>query len=616
MKPSLFNLLALVLSAVLGLAAVARAEGIEVDTNVSDSAVALGQGVTFQIRVNGSDSPQRPDLGNLADFEAIFEGESPQSRSSVTIINGQVHREEFHGYIYQWTLRPRRAGALTIPAFKLTIEGKEYATKPLMIRVTPPREDPDVKLAISLDPPSPYVGEPAMLRVTLYLRRTAKDVEIATKGVEDLFNVPQQGFEQPGMGEQSLELLGDSVRAHPSRESIDGADYFVFYAERPIVARQPGEATLSATAACAVVTRQGDGFFDRGEARRASVPSNELKLTVRDLPAEGRPSNFNGLVGQFTVAATADPVNVNIGDPITLKVLVSGTGPMDRVPRPDFKRLLGGELKRDLAPGGAKPGFSSGGFRVPDDMAAPSLAKGQVTFVQTVRPLSPEVKQIPPIEIPYFDTKSGRYAVARSNPIPIAVAQTRVVTAGDAVAAGAGAVDAPTVEERKGGIAANIESPAVLADQRFDLVASLKSPMARAALAGPPALYFSAAVLVAVRRRGGANTSAKRARGALAAAGKHLERAEGAEAPAAISRAVRVYVADRFNLSAEGLTPVECEARLAPLDAAIAAEVRTVLDRCDAARFAGIPAGEVGQMRTRTGEVLQRLDALRARGKA
>ena len=54
------------------------------------------------------------------------------------------------------------------------------------------------------------------------------------------------------------------------------------------------------------------------------VSSQPLKLTVLPLPEEGKPSGFYGLVGQYTISASATPTKVNVGDPITLTVKVGG----------------------------------------------------------------------------------------------------------------------------------------------------------------------------------------------------------------------------------------------------------------------------------------------------
>lgn len=596
MNRSLLILILAILTALTTLAANASAaQELSVEALVSDAAITAGQPLTLQVRVLGSDQAEQPDLSGLEDFDAIFQGGGQQNSQSVSIINGRVQQQVSLSYVFTWSLRPRRSGALTIPAIPVKSGDRTLMTRPLTIRVGEAREDPDVLFELALEPPSPYVGEPAMLRVTMRVRRSIEDVDLSIRGVEDLFSVPDDGFDSAMPNEQNAVMLLDSrVKVKGSREVINGLDFTTFVAERPIIPERAGSIELSGALACAVLVRRGDGFFDRGEWRRAAVPSNTLKVTVRDLPREGRPAGFNGLVGRITVAAVADPVSLNVGDPMTLRVVVAGSGPMNRVPRPDFKRILGGA-----------------GFRVPDDMASPTTSPGQVIFMQTVRPMSAEVTQVPPIEIPYFDPRSGEYAVARSGAIKLSVAPTRVVTTGDAVAAPGTTTPPQRVEDRTGGIAANIESPAVLADQRFDAAKSLRSPVVVAVVAGSPAVYAATLLITVLRRRSTRGVAARRAKLALATARAGLRAAVGVDAPAAISRAITGYVADRFNLPPEGMTPRDCHEHLKALDEERSSKLLTILERCDAARFAGLPAGEIGQLCAEAEQLLGAIDAAR-----
>lgn len=573
------------------------AEPVTVDAQVDSAAVALGQRIRLQIVVRGSDTPVQPELTSIPHCTTEFLGGGSNNSSTTIIINGRTRIEESKGYVFNWSVTPTQAGNFTIPAIPVKIGDETISTRPLTIRVSPPQEDPDLKVRIEIDPPTPYVGEPTTLRVTLLLLRNLDDVDLAFRGVEPAFSVPRLERSSTSMRQLALNVLGEGVPAQSGSEVIEGVRYSTFVAERQIIPVRAGEGEIAATLAGGIVVRTGDGFFDAGERRRVSVPSNAAKFTVRELPAQGRPAGFNNLVGTFTISAQADPVAVNVGDPVTLRITVNGQGPMDRVPKPDLKRLLGQD-----------------NFRVPDDMASPELRTGQIVFTQTVRPVTDQIKEIPPIELPYFDTKSGRYAVAKSGAIPIRVAATRVLTATDAVAGSPDAVQAPELRERAGGIAANIESASILADQRFDLVSTARGPVVVAAVAAPPAIFLTAWAVLAARRRATVDSERSRARGALPAARRALE---GSDTQAsAVTRAVSVYVADRFGFNAAALTASECERQLAQIDQSKAADVREILDRCDAAKYAGLPAGEVGDLKRRVMELLEALDSTHARAGA
>ncbi len=70
----------------------------------------------------------------------------------------------------------------------------------------------------------------------------------------------------------------------------------------------------------------GFGGFGFGQAYEYTKSSQRVKINVKPLPQEGRPSDFSGAVGQFDVHATADGQNFLVNQPFSLKVRFEGTG--------------------------------------------------------------------------------------------------------------------------------------------------------------------------------------------------------------------------------------------------------------------------------------------------
>ena len=53
---------------------------------------------------------------------------------------------------------------------------------------------------------------------------------------------------------------------------------------------------------------------------------------MKPLPVErSRPPDFSGAVGQFKFTAEGNPNRVKIGDPVTMKMKVTGSGNFDRM---------------------------------------------------------------------------------------------------------------------------------------------------------------------------------------------------------------------------------------------------------------------------------------------
>jgi hypothetical protein len=100
--------------------------------------------------------------------------------------------------------------------------------------------------------------------------------------------------------------------------------------------------------------------------------------SVLPLPSANRPVDFSGALGQFTIAAEASPDHVTAGDPITLRLTVTGEGNFDRessgllinspdnADRADFapNRLEPGEFTSTLRPLFLQPWFLTANSRV------------------------------------------------------------------------------------------------------------------------------------------------------------------------------------------------------------------------------------------------------------
>ena len=65
------------------------------------------------------------------------------------------------------------------------------------------------------------------------------------------------------------------------------------------------------------------------------------------LPQEGRPADFGGLVGDFTLAATVEPLELKAGESATLTATVRGRGNAKRIPELKIPSLDGVKIYAD-----------------------------------------------------------------------------------------------------------------------------------------------------------------------------------------------------------------------------------------------------------------------------
>lgn len=550
--------------------AAAAQDPITVRAGVTNDTPYVGEAIRFHISVNGSEAPIDPDWPPLDGVEVRSLGGQITTQSMTTIINGRRQDQRFEGYVHIYELTFSKPGVHTVPSLSVEIGGAVYRSNPVTVRVLEPQPRPDVRMAIRVAHTSPYVGEAIEMEVTLYLRSSIQRPSLRFTNLEGRFEV----LDSPGEGlrggrRDTIAFLGSQTALERGQATLDGIDFDTFTFRKVLVPLMPGPQTLGPAAfTCEVIVRAARSLFENDQVERITVPSNEVVLEVRPVPEEGRPPHFTGLVGRYRVSARASATDVNVGDPITLTIrLVAGSGVL-RDPHLDLAK---------------QPGFAER-FRVNALAQEPQRAGDEIVFEQVVRPLSDAITEIPPIEVPYFDTQTGQYAVARSEPIALNVRPTRIVTAGDAE----GATVASEIEEREEGIAHNYGASAALVDQRFDLAAALQSPGWLLGLGAPPALYVLTLLSGVWRQRRAGDETARRRRRALATAQQSLAKARGGESAAdRAGRAVRQYIGDRFDRPAAGLTTAECVEVVSRLDAALAARLDDLLNACDAARYGG-----------------------------
>ncbi len=562
--------------------------GVSVRAVVDRQQVVLGEGLALEIQVEGSESPKEPDLSAITDFSVVSRGGQQNSSESVSIINGHLERLSRRGYVFNYQLTPQREGRLVIPPLTVVVDKQSYQTQAIPILVNKPQESEDFKLRLGLNKEQAYVGEPIVLTVTWYIGKDVKGFNFNLP----LLNDPRFSVSDgpgPALDPKRDEVVripapGGDILAEKARGVLNGNNYLTVSFSKTLTAKEPGRLTLpQATVSCQALSgyTQGrghdpfSGFFPndffggpRQVYRTVVAPSNQPTLTVLPLPSQGRPADFTGLVGAYSLAVTATPTQVKVGDPITLTVQVAGPA-VAGVKLPDLARELGAD------------------FKVPDEMA-PGEGSGVLkTFTQTIRASKAGVKEIPSLHLSYFNPASSRYETASSQPVPLKVSAAKTVTLQDAY----GVPDKRTLKTAAGGINFNYEGPELLENQ--EPVDSLGLGRgAEAALVVPPALWaVFGLVLVAVRRRHRDSTS-RRARQAgriLTAELNRISEGAGGEGYLALGRALRDYLGAKLNRNPAALTYADVEPGLAALGAGpeCLARLRQVMEGCEAAKYAG-----------------------------
>ena len=140
-----------------------------------------------------------------------------------------------------------------------------------------------------------------------------------------------------------------------------------------------------------------------------NMPSK--KIEVLPLPEEGKPANFTGAIGSFSLEnVTVDPDALTVGEPCTIFVKIVGIGNFPRMQEP---KLDAGDNWKTYK---AKSSFT--------DESNGLSNIGIKTFEYTVVPRKPDIPYAPTVLFNYFDPIGKKYVEIKSNPIPVSVAPT------------------------------------------------------------------------------------------------------------------------------------------------------------------------------------------------
>jgi hypothetical protein len=438
---------------------------------------------------------------------------------------------------------------------------------------------------------------------------TVKFYVSASADVGDFqFNIPALSsnafeIEEPDVSDPQAKLYrmrtGMTVLVSQYGVTHNNKDYTLVTFRKVLIPKRPGRITTPSSSVSAAVavgrTRSRDpfdSFFGRQvRYKRFIVNSEPLELNVLSLPDEDQPTEFYGLIGQYTISASATPTKVNVGDPITLIIKIGGSKYLKPIRWPDLERVP--ELANN--------------FKIPSQKASPTVENGFKVFTQTIRANNDKVTRIPSIPLAYFDVEKGKYMTSQTEPIELDVAPTKVLTSADLEGADFVPVNRE-VEAIKKGLSANYEDLDALKNMSFSPAAAMVHPGYAVLWAAPLIGLISSVLIKLSAHTNPEKVAARRRRQACSKAVGQLKKirvegvppsnrgqsAEGGRDTIQQSRLLvsimKQYIGDRFDKTAGSLTPDDCyEAiRTATEDVQTANKYKEIITTFEAGRYASI----------------------------
>ena len=490
--------------------------------------ISIDETVILTIIVTGQiNSP--PTLPTL-DFDII----GTSRGSQISIINGNMTTQS----TYSFTLEPRRVGDLEINPITVEIDGQTYRTSSIRVKVsqgsapvlpTVVPADPaagatslegqDFFVEAEVDNLSPYLSQ----QVT-YTFRFYQAVNLRSQPTYDAPDFA--GFWNQHETQQSTYTIEAANRTYRVTE-LQTILFPTVVGERTI---KPAQLAIAGS------------YFEPGE----SLYTELIKLDVQALPAP-QPDTFRGAVGQFDISASVEPTEVDVNEPITLRVTVEGQGNVDTFPPPELPEL--DDWRVFEATSSTNSELRDAylfGSRVDEQLWIPSKG-GQYT--------------IPAITYTYFDPDTQTYETANTEPIPVNVIGEEAQEEPVAAPTVASAPSAPSAPNPAHSVAEplNVDIrhikpvPAVLTAARPSLISRLNY---RIAWVMPLLLFVIHFVWQWQRQQLAANPSLIRRSRAHKNARHILEQArkQKSDLYTAINQALTGYLSDKLDQPIKGLT--------------------------------------------------------------
>jgi hypothetical protein len=386
---------------------------IDFKARVDSKEVGLGAQIVLTLTLTGSPTQGiEPEVPPIDGFAVMRSGVS----SNISIINGQMASSTECTYV----LTATEVGRHVIPPLKVQIAGQTYTSQAIAVDVTqtgptvlpqnpnfppgipwsarpsvpPPRpaaNAPPVFVEATVSTHHPYVNEGVLYTFKLFHR-------VNLDGPPNFEPAETTGFLRDEMGQAT------------SNEIRNGQSYAISEVRTMLFPSTAGEATIGSTRLTLRLRPDGDPFADSAAMMFDFNPIKELvtKSIIEDvmpLPTAGRPDDFSGAVGQFTLKAKLTPDHVKEGESTTLELTAEGSGHPDLIsdiPLPPFPNLKvypsTSESRTD----------HQGEFHGVKTYRFPIVAEKAGTF------------KLAGLRLSYFDPRKNRYELAEA-PAPILI---------------------------------------------------------------------------------------------------------------------------------------------------------------------------------------------------
>ncbi len=369
-----------------------------------------GQVVSYVITVQNGTVQNVPQLQRLP---AQVQMTSGISTSQNIEIRGA---QQIFSTQFSWGIVGTEPGEFVIPPQEVLVNGEVVKTNEVRLIVTESTagtpnaaEDANIPLfQIEVGKTEVYQGEVVPISASLFVPRSS--VMLRRIGMIEV-------------NKSDFAIARFPQQADQSAQRINDIDYVVMTFRSTLSALHAGDLKVG-PASCELVFEVYDANTQRqmsrglpfgmimggAEPRKLVVKSQDVKVKVLPLPAEGKPANFSGAVGDFSISATATPNELTVGDPLAVDITIDGSGNFDALNPPSLMPPEGWKAyppRRYNVDGPIDPNLTPTAQR--------RIGYSMVFVPEKVHP------QLPPFELSFFSPSQKKYVAARTAPIALRI---------------------------------------------------------------------------------------------------------------------------------------------------------------------------------------------------
>ena len=364
---------------------------------------------------------RRFQLGRLSSgLEKVF-GPATSSQSNYNFVDGHANSTSTVSFTYVFVAT--KGGSVTIGPAHIFVNGQELTSTPVKITASngnnnssssangtyrdsrkssrtapaPTISPQDLFIKVSANKTTVYEQEPVLLTYKVY---TTKNLRQLIGKMPDLAGFHVQEIDLPQQKTFHKERIGSRVY-----NCVTWSQY-VMYPQMTGTLNVP-PLTFHGVVQLSNGYNSYNGFGNDGGSVNLKKDIVAPGLSVRVLPLPSRPADFSGGVGHFNLSAQLNKKEVRSGNPVSIRVVISGAGNLKLIKKPIIQ---------------IPKGFEAYDVKTTDKtLLTTKGAEGNMIYDQVVIPHQEGFVAIPPVKFCYYDLSQKKYVTLQTEPMELMV---------------------------------------------------------------------------------------------------------------------------------------------------------------------------------------------------